>query len=314
MVLLDASSAILYAATFANAFQETIPPMTGTHYKGRLDQVAFWNSELTRDQIEAQFKALPRAWLPFRFPARFNWELMLPVNSAGGFANPPHVVEHAQLNAAFKYVDCTKKYFYMGTDGTMVFQVPSNGARDGQWPRSEFRGTKADGEEDNWVPDNSTHTLAGTCRIMDNAVGKIIIGQIHAETDPDGPDLPLKPLPAITLYVNYTVSPSFLEVAVYDTPTTAIGSPGHHRLVPDLVNVALDTDIKYELKLMGTGNSVTLQVKVWYDGETTPRTVNVTMDPSWLGDELYYKAGCYYNNTVSGVDAKVTFSSLSTTP
>ncbi len=304
--------------TFSSAFRE------GDSF-GALDQIVFWNRELTGTEINAQFDKLTAI---FQGPSLdfdlSRWKLMLPVDKSNQLededpATPlsgliPLQINTGWLSSGFNYVDpatSTKKYFYR-EGSTMVFEVPWNGAVDPEWPRSELRGMKYDGTlhklvDDNWKPDNSTHTLAGTCRIMDNAVGKIIIGQIHADSG--------LARPAITLHVDYTPispNPSFLEVAVYDTPTSSL--PGHHRLVPDLVNVALDTDIKYELTLVGTATSVTLQVKVWHNGETTPRIVDVPMNAAWLGNDLYFKAGCYYNDTKPGVNAKVAFSSLSATP
>ena len=46
------------------------------------------------------------------------------------------------------------KHFYLSSNNTMVFEAPWNGVHSsgGSGPRSELRGTLADGNEDNWLP------------------------------------------------------------------------------------------------------------------------------------------------------------------
>jgi hypothetical protein len=312
---------------FANAFEEV---SEGIHYKGRLDEIAFWNSELTADQIKAQFNALPPVWLP----ANFNWNLMLPVNDAGQLVpnDPPHVVEHSQLNAGFQYrdpADNTKKYFYRSTGGTMVFEAPWDGAdTDTNYnsPRSELRETKADGRENNWPAYDSgtgigTHTLQGSCRVI-SGDSKVIIGQIHTDTpefdfEIDGVTNHYKGIPAIVL--SYGPSTHVITVTVKHSP---IDPSTNADTAYDFPTEVLKGDlINYSLQLVATENSVKLYARV---NDEEPLDENdepqdyvdmYAWNTLWadVDTKFYFKAGAYYPKNSGTGTAKVTFSSLTAT-
>jgi Alginate lyase/Concanavalin A-like lectin/glucanases superfamily len=289
---------------------------------GALDQVAFWNRELLAGQIAAQFILLPHG--PSANLDLASWNLMLPVDSAGGSSGAPRVVPTGWLNSGFQYVDpndpngCKKKHFYRDTDGTvaiMVFEAPWNGAdtdSTGNSPRSELRQTYADGSEHNWTPsaEGGTHSLQASCAV-NSGDSKVIIGQIHAET-------PIPPggstgVPAIVL--DYTAGA--IRLTVKRSPNDRINDTTYDFPGP----FALGAQINYTLQLVGTGTSVKLYATV--NGQK-PRLNGVPQDfvdmyatdPAWadVNTTLYFKAGSYYPDNVGTGTAKVTFSSLSVTP
>ncbi len=321
---------------------------------GALDEVAFWNRELTADEIAAQFAVLPHG--PSGDFDLSGWNLMLPVDDDGEFSGEPHVVDRVQLSSGFQYVGigCTKNYFYRGTDGangTMVFETPWDGA--GASPRSELRGLKYDEIEEKWIEDNwipglgGTHILKGKCSVDVAGEGKIVIGQIHAETPlmPDGPDPgsdPDGPVPAIILYYDNRIDPNnpndpdkpYIKVSVYDSPTGSDtdlppdGNNVEHYTILDKNSVSEGTVLDYELKIVANSSTCFLYVTVngvhptvnpiamhekddmWCKTEPDDPN-NPEVDPTDDATRLYFKAGCYYPGfTGSGVTAKVAFHSL----
>ncbi len=88
---------------------------------GCVDQVAFWNRELTASEVTAQFNTLPQSGLPAYFNLS-RWELRLPVNKANELEpttdHAPLEISTGWLNSDFEYVDpvssnpnpYTKKY------------------------------------------------------------------------------------------------------------------------------------------------------------------------------------------------------------
>src|ERR1035438_2647759 len=110
-----------------------------------------------------------------------HWKLQLP--TAGGVltCSGGSVDEEkpAQL-AGF-----TNTYFYTGSDGSMVFWAPINGATTSGTtnPRSELREELTPGSDSvNWIL-YGTHILDGQCKVLQvSSAKKVIIGQIHAES------------------------------------------------------------------------------------------------------------------------------------
>jgi len=303
---------------------------------GALDEIVFWNRELTGPEVNAQFDTLK---VLFQGPSKVfdltRWELTLPVDKTNNLDNThlPLDINTAWLNAGFKYVDptnLTQKYFYLSTTNTMVFEAPWNGADQDTAspatslgsPRSELRETLANGGEFNWKPYDpatgtatNTHTLQATCR-LESMPSKVIFGQIHAETPiPAG-----GAVPAVTLFHEGSgTANKRIRLAVYYSPDRSVTISGNQDQTFDLVSgVNLGDRIDYELKLVGTSNStVRLTATVATNGVSlTPRVVSMTSDAGYSGwgatnVTLYFKAGCYYPKaaTNSGT-AQVTFTSL----
>ncbi len=307
--------------------------------KGVIDQVAFWERELTDTEINAQFNALHAlSQGPSKAFDLTRWELTLPVDETNRLDNThkPFDIGTAWLNSGFKYVDPTngtQKYFYLSNGNQMVFEAPWNGADQDTAspatslgsPRSELRETLANGDEFNWKPYDptsgvatNTHTLQATCR-LESVPSKMIFGQIHAdEPVPAG-----GAVPAVTLFHEGSgTANKRIRLTVYYSPDRSVTNAGSQDKTYDIVSgVNLGVRIDYELKIVGTSNgTVTLTATVATNGvPLPPQPVGMTSDLGYSGwaatnVTLYFKAGCYYPKaaTNSGT-AKVTFSSLTAT-
>jgi hypothetical protein len=305
---------------------------------GALDEIAFWNRELTPSEVNAQFDTLK---VLFQGPSKAfdltRWELTLPVDATNQLDNShkPLDIGTAWLNSGFKYVDptdFTQKYFYLSNGSQMVFEAPWNGADQDSAspptngsPRSELRETLANGSEFNWKPYNpatgtatNTHTLQATCT-LESIPSKVIFGQIHTET----PEPPSGGLAAITLFHEGAgTANKRIRLAVYYSPDKSVTNDGDTDLTYDLVSgVNVGDRIDYELKMVGTSNNVvTLKATVSTNGITLPpRDVNMISDFGYSGwaatnVTLYFKAGCYYPKAATNsATAKVTFSNLEVT-
>jgi hypothetical protein len=291
------------ASNYPNAFR--------TPGNGALDQLAFWNRELTSAEVNAQFRTLDAL---FQGPAKVfdlgRWNILLPVDTTNGLNanNLALEINTGWLNSGFKYIDpadWTQKYFYLSNGNQIVFEAPWNGARsDTGGPRSELRGTKLDGSEDNWAP-IGIHTLDATCAV--NSAGtnndrKVIIGQIHEK----GP----YSVPAVVLAYNFP-SNQDVTVTVKKYPNGSGGNAGEVNL-PLASGVSLGTPINYMLQLERNANSVILHARV--NAGTLKDADMTAYDASWTNTTLYFKVGCYYPTNGPGSPmagtAKVTFSSL----
>ena len=278
-----------------------------------MDQLAFWNRELTSTEVNAQFNTLHAlSQGPSKVFDLTRWELTLPVNKTNQLNTNHKALEISTgwLNSGFKYVDptnWTQKYFYLSNDNTMVFEAPWNGARSSTnaSPRSELRETTLDGNEHNWLP-LGTNTLEATCAVHSagtNNDRKVIIGQIQTETASDPP-----------VAISYNFPSSKNVTATYKSSPGS--STDNNVLLATNVNV-LD-QIHYQMQLTDDGASVILYVKTFVNGVLRSAQQR-TMVPyaSWHTNTFYFKAGCYFPTGNSGSPmagtAKVVFSSLTAT-
>jgi len=98
-----------------------------------------------------------------------HWQLQLPVASGSGV--------QTISNPALKTY--TSKYFYTGSDGSMTFWAPQDGAKTSGslYPRSELREVAAGGD---WTL-KGNHQMNVTAKILKVPQNKkVVIGQIHA--------------------------------------------------------------------------------------------------------------------------------------
>lgn len=296
--------------TFSNAFR--IPG------NGALDQIAFWNRELTNTEVNAQFNTLNAM---FQGPAKVfdlsRWNILLPVDNTNGLNtnNLALEINTGWLNSGFRYLDPAdwkQKYFYLSTANTMVFEAPWNGARSsgGSGARSELRGTLADGSKDNWTL-AGTNTLEATCAVHSAGTSnaqKVIIGQIHE-------DAPSSGVAAFTVNYNYPALNQVSATVKYHPDGSGSPSDQNYLLA---TNVNLGTPINYKLQLETAGTNVTLRAVGTVSGVTMSNVVNMISDSSYSGWNntnvtLYFKAGSYYPNNPTSGTANVTFSRISAT-
>ena len=108
-----------------------------------------------------------------------HWYLGLPIDSSGGTSGTSASISVVQLVSGYVH----PSYFYTGTDGSMVFWAPVNGATTSgsSYPRSELREQIVPGDNySNWSG-YGTHVLSAQCKVTQvPSVGKVIIGQIHS--------------------------------------------------------------------------------------------------------------------------------------
>lgn len=221
-----------------------------------------------------------------------SWKLTLPINeyrnqddSYVAWTIQPSVLTN-------KFADA---YFYANAS-SVVFVAQANGATTSpgsgsDHTRSELRelytGTGHDSNDD-W---NSSigGTLTGTCTVDAVAPNSNegTFAQIHGQTY------------AFALLV-YRTTNSTVELDVYNTNSS--GSTKTDYTV--LTGVALGATLNYSLSYSGT----TLTAIV------NGTTKNVTVDSSWTGTPVYFKAGAYHSapNTGNGVSdaTQVTYTSL----
>ncbi len=263
------------------------------------------------------------------------WNLLLPVPDPTD-SSKALKISTACLNTGYEYKDqnnsCIKSNFFKDANGAMMCQAafdgsPGTASSPGK-ARSELRETQTDGNEYNWIPGlGGVHILNGTCRVMASGSGKVVIGQIHAET-PLAIDS--KPVPAIILYYERRSGGNFqkVRVSVYDNvhgtddPNDGGTDKDQHHDI--LTGVGFNTELNYELKLVADASSCKLFVTVngqhpaafpidlrakdtnWC--KTVPNT-NLPTHGTNDATRLYFKAGCYYPNSTNGA-AEVTFTKL----
>ncbi|HXI83519.1 MAG TPA: polysaccharide lyase family 7 protein [Verrucomicrobiae bacterium] len=116
-----------------------------------------------------------------------HWKLQLPTSNGvlTGTGGSVDEIKPAQL------VGFTNAYFYTGSDGSMVFWCPDDGATTSgsTHPRSELREELIPGNDGtNWTV-FGTHILTGQCKVLrvPSDTQKVCIGQMHEpNTKPDG--------------------------------------------------------------------------------------------------------------------------------
>ena len=296
------------ASNYPNAFR--------TPGNGALDQIAFWNRELTGPEVNAQFNTLTAVLQgPSKVFDLTRWNILLPVDQTNGLNanNLALEISTGWLNSGFRYVDpadWTQKYFYRSGDDKMVFEAPWNGARSsgGSGARSELRETKADGSKNNWLP-LGTNTLDATCIVHSagtNGTNKVIIGQIHSDTADDPP-----------VVISYNFPSNKYVTATYKlSPKSSLD-----RNFTLATNVNLFDQIRYQMQLSGDGTNIILHGEAAINNVLQTPTLDIPLALSstnaWHTNTFYFKAGCYYPTNASwsaaAGTAKVTFSNLTIT-
>lgn len=258
------------------------------------------------------------------------WKLSIPDNDGDGTATDISV---SDLNSGYE----NSAYFYTGEDGGMVFKCPVAGYKTSantSYTRVELRemlrGTNTSistqgVNQNNWVfgsaPQEDKNAAAAfdgemnatlavnhvTTSGSNSHIGRVIIGQIHANSDEP-----------IRLYYRKLRDNNLGSIYFAHEPTDGNGSEQWHEMIGSRSNsienptdgIALDEKFSYRIKVVGDILTVTI-IRVG-----KPEVVKVIdMVNSGFnvgGQYMYFKAGVYHvNNTGNDEDyAQVTFYAL----
>ncbi|WP_240352427.1 polysaccharide lyase family 7 protein [Agarivorans sp. Alg241-V36] len=268
-----------------------------------------------------------------------DWYLSIPVDEGDGYATS---VKEVELAASYE-----DNYFYTGSDGGMVFYTPVKGVTTSsgtKYVRTELRemlrrgntSYSTSGKDNNWafssIPSSSQSAFGGIDGVLDatlavnhvtttssnnEQVGRIVIGQIHAEGNEP-----------IRLY--YHKLPGNSNGALYFAHETSKSDGGNetwYNLLGSMVSsngdlsstsnpsngIALNEEFSYTI----TVNGDSLTAKISQNGsQLASKTIN--MSGSGYDDSsnyMYFKAGIYLQDNSSNDSdyAKVTFYKLTNT-
>lgn len=201
-----------------------------------------------------------------------NWKLTLPTDSYGRFTGT--AVEVKNLSGYRN-----PKYFYTGSTGAMIFTAPVEGATTSgsRFARSELREMQG-AERAAWTLQQggsmtATLEVDKVPTLFNGKSGKIVIGQIHGQTDE-----------LVRLYwENNTVYFKNDKAGVTNS-----------ELRFDLKNASgqipnISRDERFSYKITAKGDSLT--VTVYADGKTY--TSQTRINDVWGKDTFYFKAGAY---------------------
>ncbi|SFW23813.1 polysaccharide lyase family 7 protein [Cellulophaga fucicola] len=257
------------------------------------------------------------------------WNISIPIDTDAN--NKADTVKEDELNNGYENTD----YFYTATDGGMVFKCPVEGFKTSEntkYTRTELREMLRAGDtnietqgitKNNWVfgsaPQEDITNSGGydgqlnatlavnhvTTTGDDDQVGRVIIGQIHANDD-EPLRIYYRKLPHNTLGSIYIAHE---ENAADETFYDLIGSRSKSATNPE-DGIALDEKFSYTVKV--TGNS--MWVTINRDGkDAIEQFVDMTNSGYDVGGQyMYFKAGVYnQNNTGTATDyVQATFYSL----
>jgi poly(beta-D-mannuronate) lyase len=260
------------------------------------------------------------------------WNISIPTDEDGN--GKSDTIKEEDLNNGYQDVE----YFYTADDGGMVFKCPIAGFKTSvntSYTRTELREMLRAGNTDidtqgvtknNWVfgsaPQEDITNAGGydgelnatlavnyvTTTGDDNQVGRVIVGQIHANTD-EPIRIYYRKLPNNTLGSIYFAHE---ENGADDTYFEMIGSRSSSASNP-ADGIALDEKFSYTIKTVGNDMWVTISREGKDDVEQYVDMSNSGYDQG--GQYMYFKAGVYnQNNTGTGSDyVQATFYSLSNT-
>ena len=248
------------------------------------------------------------------------WNLSIPENKGDGTAV---TVTVAQINADYQ----NSKYFYTNTDGGMVFKCPVAGFKTSlntSYTRVELRemlrGTntsiKTQGvNKNNWVfgsaPTADINAAASfdgemsatlavnyvTTTGDDSQIGRVIVGQIHANDDEP-----------IRLYYRKLKDNAFGGIYFAHEPMDGFGSEQWYDLIGSRSSsasnpedgIALGEKFSYKIKVVSNALTVTISREGKADVIKTIDMVNSGYDEG--GQYMYFKAGVYNQNNTGDAD------------
>ncbi|WP_162148510.1 polysaccharide lyase family 7 protein [Asticcacaulis sp. AC402] len=219
------------------------------------------------------------------------WKLTVPVDRQGSTSGTAETIHDLT-----QYAD--PLYFYVSTDGAMIFSAPVDGATTpgSNYARCELR-ELIDGEPAAWQPRDGgtlTATLAvNRCPTLgDERLAKVVIGQVHGTSDE-----------LVRLYYD--------SGTVYFVNDRAGANNTETRFeLRNAANQSCSIDIgeKFSYKIDVQGEWLT--VEVYADDQTY--SITTAVNSVWENDDLYFKAGIYLgaNETTATGTGEVAFYGL----
>lgn len=248
------------------------------------------------------------------------WNLSIPEDEGDGTSLNITV---AELNNDYQ----NNKYFYTADDGGMVFKCPVDGFKTStntSYTRVEFRemlrGTntsiKTQGvNKNNWVfgtaPEADKNTAFGydgemnatlavnyvTTTGSSSQVGRVIIGQIHANDDEP-----------VRIYYRKLKDNALGSIYFAHEPTDGNGSEQWHEMIGFRSNsasnptdgIALNEKFSYTINVLGDMLTVTI---IREGKDNVVKTVNMVNSGFNVGGQyMYFKAGVYNQNNSGDAD------------
>lgn len=247
------------------------------------------------------------------------WNLSIPINKGNGTAT---TITVSQINSNYE----NNNYFYTAADGGMVFKCPVDGFKTStntSYTRVELRemlrGTNTSistqgVNKNNWVfgtaPQADKNAAAGfdgemnatlavnhvTTTGSSSHIGRVIIGQIHANNDEP-----------IRVYYRKLKDNTLGSIYFAHEPTDGNGSEQWHDIIGSRSNtapnptdgIALNEKFSYTIKVVGDSLTFTI-IREGKDNVT--KTINMVNSGFNVGGQyMYFKAGVYNQNN-SGDD------------
>lgn len=258
------------------------------------------------------------------------WKLNTPENNGSGLAK---TISVSEMNNGYE----DDEYFYTGADGGMVFKCPIDGFKTSantSYTRVELRemlrGTDTSistqgVNKNNWVfgtaPDADKNAAAGfdgemtatltvnhvTTTGSSSHIGRLIIGQIHANDDEP-----------IRVYYRKLKDNDLGSIYFAHEPTDGNGDEQWHDVIGSRSNsaanpedgIALNEKFSYTIKVVGDLLTFTVMREGKDDVVQTVDMQNSGFNVS--GQYMYFKAGIYQANNTGDADdyAQVTFYAL----
>lgn len=256
-----------------------------------------------------------------------DWKLDLPINSQGELTGQSISIDESDLADGYE-----SQYFYTGFDGGMVMRSPSQGATTSSgtiYSRTEFRemlrrgdtSIRTRGSNDipnlnNWAFSSAPQTAQENAGGVDGTlcvtmavneitttgenfeVGRVIIGQIHAEDDEP-----------IRLY--YRKLPGNENGSIYAAHELRGGDDIYYNIIGSRDNdetnpsngFTLDETFSYVIDVKGNS----MDVEVLQNGALIAETTIDMSESGYdvLNDFMYFKAGAYHVNNDAAANEAV---------
>jgi len=318
-------SLFVFANTYLNA--QNLASSTGINEGINVVNEVPKNEEVLQNEVKKKNVIIPRV-APSKTFDLSQWSLSVPSDKDGnGRADQ---IKEVQLNAGY-----SSEYFYLDEDGGMVFKSPIGGFKTSQntsYTRSELREMLRAGDKtiktkgpnkNNWVLQSSNSMfdaggydgqLKATLKVdhvtttgKENQVGRVIIGQIHAQHNE-----PLR--------IYYRKLPNNTKGSIYfahegrdnnqEDYYELIGSKSSKANDPK-DGIALGEKFSYQVLVYGNNLGVKI---IKEDKSIFEKTIDIRKSGYAAKDEyMYFKAGVYNQNKTGDADdyAQATFYELS---